>query len=215
MTVFENRQGIQLQTMRASRGLLLGIVFGMLSACMGGADVKPTPQEDVRSMSSKDKYVQVDPDVELDFKGAIALMQQEQYAQAVVVLKSVVEREQRLPAPFVNLAIAYNKLGDTKAAEENLIRALKLDIGHPVANNELGLLYRKQGRFKAARTAYENAIKEHPDYLPARRNLGVLCDLYLHDYECALEQFEEYIEQKPDDKTVAIWVADVKRRLGK
>jgi len=142
-------------------------------------------------------------------------MQEDKNAQAVSVLKSVIEREKRLPAPYVNIAIAYNRLGDTKAAEENLISALKLDIGHPVANNELGLLYRKSGKFKAARTAYENAIKEHPEYLPAIRNLGVLCDLYMHDYECALQQFEDYLELEPDDKTVSLWVVDVKRRLGK
>ena len=130
-------------------------------------------------------------------------------------MNAVIEREKRLPAPYVNIAIAYNKSGDTEAAEENLISALKLDIGHPVANNELGLLYRKEGKFKAARVAYENAIKNNPEYLPAIRNLGVLCDLYMHDFDCALQQFEEYLELKPGDKTVAIWVADVKRRLGK
>ncbi len=165
--------------------------------------------------STSYSHVDVDSDVEFDFKNAIVLMQEDKYAQAVPVLKTVIEREKRLPAPYVNIAIAYNKLGDSKAAEENLISALKLDIGHPVANNELGLLYRKSGKFNAARTAYENAIKDHPEYLPARRNLGVLCDLYLHDYECALRQFEEYLDLKPDDKTVAIWVADVKQRLGK
>lgn len=170
---------------------------------------------DVATITKKSDYVIVDSDVELDFKSAIVLMQADRNAQAVVVLKTVIEREQRLPAPFVNIAIAYNKLGDTKAAEENLIKALKLDIGHAVANNELGLLYRKKGRFRAARTAYENAIRDNPEYLPAKRNLGVLCDLYMHDFDCALQQFEDYLELEPDDKTVAIWVADVKRRLGK
>lgn len=160
-------------------------------------------------------HVDVDSDVELDFKSAIVLMQQGNNAQAVTVLKSVIEREKRLPAPFVNIAIAYKKLGDTKAAEENLIKALKLDMGHPIANNELGLLYRKMGKFSAARTAYQNAINEHPDYLDAKRNLGVLCDLYIHDFECALEQFEDYLDLKSDDETVSIWIADVKLRLGK
>ena len=149
-------------------------------------------------MNKKLTHVDVDSDVEADFKSAIALLQQEQYTQAIVVLKSVIEREQRLPAPYVNIAIAYNKLGETKDAELNLISALKLDIGHPVANNELGLLYREAGRFNAARTAYENAINKHPDYLPAKRNLGVLCDLYMHDFECALQQFEDYLELEPD-----------------
>jgi len=159
-------------------------------------------------------HVDVDYDVESDFNSAVALMRQEQYAQAIEILKTVIEREPRLPAPYINIAIAYNRSGNAKDAELNLVNALKLDIGHPVANNELGLLYRKAGKFNAARTAYTNAIQQHPDYLPAKRNLGVLCDLYMHDYQCALEQYEAYLEQKPDDKNAEIWVADVKRRLG-
>lgn len=187
------------------------VVF--LFACAGG-EVKQHIAPTADSMSKQQSTrLLIDPDVELDFKNAIVLMQAHRYAQAVPVLNAVISREQRLPAPFVNIAIAYNKLGDTSAAEKNLISALKLDIGHPVANNELGLLYRKKGKFKAARIAYENAIKDHPEYLPAIRNLGVLCDLYMHDFECALQQFEQYLELQPNDKTVAIWVADVKRRL--
>ncbi len=184
----------------------------VLFSCAGG-DVKQ--QEYVAVDNKQAEHIFVDSDVESDFKSAVSLIEQEQYAQAVAVLKAVVAREQRLPAPYVNLAIAYSKLDDDKAAEENLINALKLEIGHPVANNELGLLYRRAGKFNAARTAYQNAIKDNPDYLPVKRNLGVLCDLYMHDYGCALEQFEDYLELKPDDKIMAIWVADVKRRLGK
>ena len=183
-----------------------------LFACAGSETKQSADVLETRKTIS---HVDIDSDVELDFKNAIVLMQQDNNAQAVTVLKTVIEREQRLPAPYVNIAIAYNKLGDTKAAEENLIKALKLDIGHPIANNELGLLYRKSGKFNAARTAYQNAINEHPDYLVAKRNLGVLCDLYIHDFECAYEQFEDYLDLKPDDKTVAIWLADVKRRLKK
>ena len=185
----------------------------LLSCAGGGGEFK---DDAVVSYEKKTiSHLDIDSDVEDDFKSAIVLMQQDKNAEAVTVLKTVIEREQRLPAPYVNIAIAYNRLGDSSAAEENLISALKLDIGHPVANNELGLLYRKSGKFNAARTAYENAIKEHPEYLPAIRNLGVLCDLYMHDYQCALQQFEDYLELKPDDKSVAIWVVDVKRRLGK
>ena len=193
-----------------SRLIVGGALVVMLVSCAGTGP----REEDVSQIKSSRDYVRVDSDVQSDFDNAIVLMQQQQFAQAAAVLKSVVEREQRVPAPFVNLAIAQRKLDDDKAAEENLIKALKIDLHHPVANNELGLLYRKAGKFKAARTAYENAIKENPDYLPAKRNLGVLCDLYMHDFECALRQFEDYLEYRPDDKTVQIWVADVRQRLG-
>lgn len=186
------------------------LLYVFLCACAGG-DIKTDDTGMSRSVIS---YVDVDSDVEMDFNNAIELMQQDKNAQAIAILNTVIEREQRLPSPYVNIAIAYNRLGETKDAEENLIKALKLDIGHPVANNELGLLYRKAGKFNAARSAYENAIKQNPDYLPVKKNLGVLCDLYLHDYECALSQFEDYLEIAPDDKTMKIWVADVKQRLG-
>jgi len=197
--------------MRSLTRLSAGMTLAMMLVSCAGTGPR---EQDVGQIKSSSDYVQVDSDVQSDFDNAIVLMQQEQFAQAAAVLKSVVEREQRLPAPYVNLAIAQRKLGDDKAAEENLITALKIDLHHPVANNELGLLYRQAGKFKAARTAYENAIKENPDYLPAKRNLGVLCDLYMHDFECALRQFEDYLEYRPDDKTVQIWVVDVRQRLG-
>jgi tetratricopeptide (TPR) repeat protein len=193
------------------KNYLLMLLTVFLFACAGG-DVKP--QSGSGSVYQNNTHVDVDADVEADFSKAVELLRKEQYQQAITVLQAVIEREQRLPAPYVNIAMAYNKVGDTTKAEENFISALKLDIGHPTANNELGLLYRKAGKFNAARTAYQNAIKEHSDYLPAKRNLGVLCDLYLHDYKCALEQYEDYLELQPDDKTVAIWVSDVKQRIG-
>ena len=202
----------KLNIRRVLRNLVLCCICGVLVACAGGG-IKQ--EEEVYSAKKVTNYSDIDSDVEADFQAAVALLHEEQYVQAIDILKTVIEREQRLPAPYVNIAMAYTKTGDTKVAEENLIHALKLDIGHPEANNQLGLLYRKAGKFNAARVAYQNAIKEHPDYLPAKRNLGVLCDIYMHDYTCALEQFESYLELNPDDKTVAIWAVDVKNRLRK
>jgi Tfp pilus assembly protein PilF len=199
--------------MACAKLLLISLLSLWLVACAGGGT--KNEQADVNTLQPRHEYVDVDADVQLDFNSAVSLLKQKQYPQAEAVLKSVVEREQRLPAPYINLAMAQLALDETDAAEQNLIKALKLDINHPVANNELGLLYRKTGKFKAARTAYENAISEHPDYLPARRNLGVLCDLYMHDYQCALDQFEVLLAHDPDNKNMEIWVADVKRRLGK
>ena len=196
------------------RNAFIYFMCSFLFSCAGG-DIKQEKEKEEYATKKVVNYTDIDSDVEADFEKAAVLLQNEQYTQAIDVLKTVIEREQRLPAPFINIAIAYTKINEKKSAEENLISALKLDIGHPVANNELGLLYRKAGKFKAARISYENAIKDHPDYLPAKRNLGVLCDIYMHDYACAREQFENYLDLKPDDKEVGIWLADVKSRQGK
>ena len=86
---------------------------------------------------------------------------------------------------------------------------------HPVASNEYALLLRKGGRFKEAREIYEKAISDFPDYLPARRNLGILCDLYLNDPACALKQFDIYSERMPADGQVKIWISELRMRLGR
>ena len=141
------------------------------------------------------------------------MLQEEQYDAAISVLKAVVEQEQRLTAPYINLAMAYRQKGDDKLAEENLLKALAIDSAQPVANNELGIIYRKQGRFTDAKKAYINVLSEYPDYLPVIKNLGILCDIYMRDPQCALEQFEKYQQQVPDDKTIKVWIADLKTRM--
>ena len=158
--------------------------------------------------------ITVDTDIQKVFDQAVALMQQEQYARAIPLLDQVTASEQRLTAPYINLAIAYEQTGDSGKAVENLEKALAIDAYDPTANNELGLIYRKQGKFELAKKAYITAIEKHPDYLPVIRNLGILCDLYLRDSECALEQYEKYQKLVPEDEKVKIWIADLKQRSG-
>ena len=146
------------------------------------------------------------------FTQALTYLQQQEYPQGIALLETLVAREKRLAAPYVNLGIAYSRTGKNKMAELNFNKALKLDVGHAVANNELGLLYRKTGRFRAARTVYQNALIQHPDYLPVRKNLGILCELYLRDFACAMEQYQAYLQYAPEEETVARWAAELKQR---
>lgn len=159
--------------------------------------------------------VRVSNSVNRDFEKSLEYLEEEKYAEAIDILQSVIERESRLPAPYINLAIAYYKSGDDKSAEENLLHALRIDPAHPVASNELAVLYRRQGRFDEAREIYLTALEKNPDYLPLIKNLGILCDLYQQDTKCAMAQFEKYLSLYSEDKEVAIWMADLKRRAGK
>ncbi|MGB5397563.1 MAG: tetratricopeptide repeat protein [Gammaproteobacteria bacterium] len=187
--------------------LVMVLALLMLTACAIEPSRKP-------GAADKEVVVSVDSDVQQLFDQAVQALSRDEYDNAITLLNTVIEREQRLTAPYINLAMAYRRQGDDEKAEENLMKALDLDLAHPVANNELGLLYRKLGRFADARKAYTNALTEHPDYLPVIKNLGILCDLYMRDLQCALEQFEKYQSQAPDDKTMQIWIADLKRRIG-
>ncbi|WP_231745317.1 MULTISPECIES: tetratricopeptide repeat protein [Microbulbifer] len=182
------------------------LVATLLAACSG------TPKR-AGGQFVDPSSVRVSGSVERDFDQALELLRGERYPEAIELLQDVVQREQRLPAPYINLGIAYYQSGDEKNAEENLLKALEVFPNHPVGANELAVLYRKQGRFEEARELFTSAQNQNPGYAPLIKNFGILCDLYLQDPQCALAQFERYLQLEPDDKDVPLWVAGLKRRI--
>ena len=155
----------------------------------------------------------VDPEIRKEFDDAVVLLNQSEYAEAIELLKAVSGKTSKFSAPYINLGIAYVRTDELGKAEESFKKALEINNQHPVAHNELGLVYRKTGRYVEARQLYESLLVMYPDFMPARKNLGVLCDIYLQDFACALEQYEKYLSDMPDDEKVKIWVADVNSRM--
>jgi Tfp pilus assembly protein PilF len=149
-----------------------------------------------------------------DFERAVALMQEDKEKQAMPILEEIVRQSPGVTAPYINLAMIYRHAEQYEQAEKLLQEALKLVPGHPVANNEYGLVLRQTGRFEEAREVYEATLQMFPEYLPVHRNLGILCELYLGDTACAVEQYTIYSKAKPDNQTVALWIADLNLRTG-
>jgi len=195
------------------------VALVMVLALFSGCAVKNTGPTVDRLKDGRQGFViqeqpVVDAELRGEFERAVALMNDGNNAAAIELLTKVIERSPGSTAPHINIAEAYVLTGKPELAEQHLRTALGLVPGHPVASNEYGLLLRKAGRFSEAREVYEKAIAAFPDYLPARRNLGILCDLYLNDAPCALKQFEIYSEGMPADGQVKIWIAELRMRPG-
>lgn len=157
--------------------------------------------------------VSISSDIREDYTYALQLLADARTAEGIELLLEVTRKVPDATAPFVDLGIAYGQSGDFERAVEAFQSALAATPDHPVAHNELGIAYRRLGRFDAARASYERALAIYPGFHYARRNLAVLCDLYLADLECALEQYESFQSLVSNDPEVDMWIADLRNRM--
>jgi len=196
------------------RAVALLAAAGFASAC-ATSGTRPAPVEirDEHGFTIRED-VRVGLGVRSDFDRALRLLAEEDYERGIALLEEVTAAAPDATSAHIDLGIAYARVGRFEDAEASIAKALELNPRHPVAHNEMGIVYRKTGRFDAARKSYEAALGAHPDFHFARRNLAILCDLYLEDLACALEHYEIYTRAVPDDEKAAIWIADLRNRAG-
>lgn len=189
-----------------------------LAGCAGKqlvAEQAAQPAEEIATSYEIREEGKLSAELQRDFLRALQHLQAEEYEQGIALLVPLSEHPQAQAntAPHINLAIAYRRVEKFKQAEASLQKALDINPDHPVANNEYGMLLRRTGRFEEARGVYEQIVVKYPEFLPARKNLGILCDLFIDDLECALEHYTVYGEAFPEDGDITVWIADLKNRI--
>jgi Flp pilus assembly protein TadD len=200
---------------RVKNVFLIALPVFLVAACATPEPVPPPVnieiQEQVGFTITEES--QIGGDVRIEYEAALAFLQQGRHEEGIAMLERVAGATPELSAPRIDLGIAQHSAGDLEAAEASLLLALESNPEQPVAHNELGIIYRKTGRFHEARESYESALAVYPGFHYARRNLAILCDLYLGDLECALDNYEAYMETVPSDEEASMWIADIRYRL--
>lgn len=202
-------------------GMALALLV-TLAACVSNQPekvaVQPERQQVVQAnpqtnpQANQKTIPKASPKARAEFLAAMQSIKSVEYVRTIKLLNKVVAQTPGNPVPYINLAIVHKKLQNWALTEENLKLAIQIDPDNPVANNELALVYRKTGRFTEAREVYEAILAKYPNFLVARKNLGILCDLYMRDYLCAVKNYVIYSDARPDDAPVKIWIAELKGR---
>ena len=209
----------RLHPRQVTQSILLLVAMTMLAACnttpskSASSPAQIQVEESVGFTLIED--ARVEGDVRVDYDRALELLARGNSVEGISLLETVAAAAPDLSAPRISLAIAHHRLGDLEQAEQHLLQALLINPDHPIALNEMGIVYRKTARFAEARQQYEAALAVYPGYHYARRNLAVLCDLYLADLECALSNYEAYMATVRSDDEAAMWLKDVRYRAGR
>jgi len=194
---------------RIAYGLMLVV---LLSGCAGvavdGQKARLRPA-DVKKLAAQRL---IDTELSSDVKriDAESLLQAEEKLLAASALYP------NKSGPYANLGIVYTQAEQYKQAEDAFLSALKITTNDASVYNHMGIMYRQQGKFDQALAHYHQAISVDAEYANAHLNLGILYDLYLQQPRQALGHYKVYQTLTADkDKTVALWIVDLQRRLKK
>lgn len=145
---------------------------------------------------------------------AVKLLETGERAAAELQFKTLAITYPEFAGPEVNLGLIFLQGSRLPEAESAFKAALTRNPGSLTAGNGLGIVQRKLGKFSDAEATYQRTIEVDPNYAPAHLNLGMLYDLYLAEPHKALEQFEHYLQISGENKQVAGWVVELRKRVG-
>jgi tetratricopeptide (TPR) repeat protein len=189
--------------------------LALLAACHSAPPkASPAPVEAHAPSPAAPEAATIPERATLQYAHALQLMKSGRDTDAEPELKDLVVGYPQLSGPQLNLGLLYLRDSRLPEAEAAFKAALELKPTNAVAGNELGIVERKLGKFAEAEAAYQRTIAAEPNYAPAHLNLGVLYDLYLAQPQKALDEFERYIELAGENKQVAGWVVELRKRVG-
>jgi tetratricopeptide (TPR) repeat protein len=199
--------------MRSAERLLQIIPIWLMLGIAGCAGTLTSPTQPPVPAAARAPAPPVSAAVQREFAGALRAMKLGHFPEAERALRELTRTHPDLSGPYANLGIVDFRMGRLPEAVEALKRATDINPACAACFNQLGVVYRESGQFDNAREAYDKALRIDPNYAAAQLNLGILYDLYLQDFNKALQYYERYQAlTSPEDAQVAKWIIDLKHR---
>jgi len=150
------------------------------------------------------------------------LVLKKQQQQAVNMLIQLQQNHPSFSGPSYRLARVYQQMKNDDDGLIAINKAIEINPRNYFALNLKGLMLREKGDFDNAKLSYLEAIKIYPNHSNSELNLAILADIYLYDFDLALVHYERYLQlikhqgaEEKQQKKVAGWITDLKRRMPK
>jgi len=144
----------------------------------------------------------------------IALLNQQQYSQAIHAFEHVVKLRPDYADAYTNVALANFRNENYDAAMESLSKALELAPGDARAVFYRASIQRQKGNLEEAEALFLSVLKKYPRMRDAHRELGYTY-YQQHKYAEARAQYELLQGIDPDDLAAHYNLMLIYRRLGR
>ena len=204
-----------LQPLQLAKFSGITCLITMLYACGASTPIVPeTTEPNTVAETTVAGQADLDPKIVTRFNQGIKALADRDYNMAEDIFIRMTQNYPNLPGPFANLGTVLTAKKDYANAETAFKQALRLNIDNAETYNQLALLYRQTGRFVEALQTYKQGLTVAPKNTNLLRNTGILLELYLSSPEAAIEYYQRYLEEKPDDSQVQLWKAYLSQQAG-
>jgi tetratricopeptide (TPR) repeat protein len=148
------------------------------------------------------------------YQKALELMKNKSFDEAHRIFSELIANYPNLAGAYVNLAFINKAQSDDTKAEENINKALKINPSNIDALIQRAAYSQNKGEFKKVELYLLAAEAVDSSNEIVQYNLAILYELYLQQYEDAIDHYENYIalSSNEDKETVKRWVMLLERK---
>jgi len=149
-----------------------------------------------------------------DYQKAVGLMKAKSFDEAHTIFTNLTTVYPNLAGAYVNLAFIYRAKSDENEAELYINKALEINPNNIDALIQIAASSQKKGEFKEVERYLLMAEAVDSSNDTVQYNLAVLYELYLQQYDDAINHYENYIalSSNDDKETVKRWVKLLERK---
>ncbi len=187
---------MRLQTWIMMMGLVAVLTGCSQTDTANQASQKNTATQSVAQEEYADNTLNLEKATRLNLELAVAYLDIGNVTRAKEKLNRALKLGPNMPDVYAAQAYYYEKIGEIEAAEENYVKAIKMDSKAGQYHNNYGAFLCRQARYEDAEKEFLTAVKDraYPKAAETYENLG-LCSLETKDKEKAKQYFQRAIKQ--------------------